>query len=183
MSAEKPTFLYFGYGSNLYSERIHINNPSAKKVAVAKLSDYTLSFGNFSKGWGGASATIKPKEGSYVWGVVWEIDMEHLPALDKQEGVPYVYQRLENMKVLTQKQEELTVLTYHLVKGLSMDPIPSAVYHDVILKGALENDLPYEYVQFLRGIKNNGFLGEKGSVFQIPKEPEQADVEQMSKNE
>lgn len=30
-------FLYFAYGSNLLTERIHINNPSAKMVDIGKL--------------------------------------------------------------------------------------------------------------------------------------------------
>ena len=30
-------FLYFAYGSNLLKERIHMNNPSAKMIAVGKL--------------------------------------------------------------------------------------------------------------------------------------------------
>jgi hypothetical protein len=30
-------FLYFGFGSNLLSERIHINNPSARRRTIGKL--------------------------------------------------------------------------------------------------------------------------------------------------
>ena len=182
MDAKPGKFLYFGYGSNLFSERIHINSPSATKISIARLNDYELSFGNFSKGWGGASATIKPKKGSHVWGVVWEIDMENLPFLDKQEGVPYVYQRLEDMKVTTPESETVSVLTYHLVKGLDMAPIPSAVYHSIILKGAMEHGLPDEYMKFLQGIKNNGFKGDGKTVFEIPAAPEKDDVDQMSRN-
>ena len=162
------TFLYFGFGSNLFTERIHINNPSAVKVSIARLDDYKLSFGYFSQRWGGAVATIKPEKGAHVWGVVWEIELKHLPSLDKQEGVPYVYQRLENMVVTTPESKKLSVLTYHLVKGLDMDPIPSAVYHGVILKGAMEHNLPDEYIEFLRGIKNNGFTGHEDTMFKIP---------------
>ena len=38
-SAVEPsnTFFYFAFGSNLLTERIHINNPSAKFVDVAQL--------------------------------------------------------------------------------------------------------------------------------------------------
>ena len=35
--AKKNTFLYFAYGSNLLTERIHINNPSARKLDIGKL--------------------------------------------------------------------------------------------------------------------------------------------------
>lgn len=36
-SNDDKTFMYFAFGSNLLTQRIHINNPSAKFVDVAKL--------------------------------------------------------------------------------------------------------------------------------------------------
>lgn len=36
-SQEEDTFLYFAYGSNLMSERIHLHNPSAEFCYVARL--------------------------------------------------------------------------------------------------------------------------------------------------
>lgn len=36
-SQEEETFLYFAYGSNLMSERIHLHNPSATFCYVARL--------------------------------------------------------------------------------------------------------------------------------------------------
>ena len=166
MLTTKPgKFLYFGFGSNLLTERIHINNPSAVKLSIARLDDYKLSFGNFAPGWGGAVATIIPAKGAHVWGVVWEIDLKHPPSLDQQERAPHIYQRLENIEVTTPEAEKISVLTYHLVKGLEMEPVPSAVYHGVILKGAMEHNLPDEYIEFLQGIKNNGFT--EGTVLKI----------------
>ena len=38
-------------------------------------------------------ATIVDAEGESVWGVLWELDIEHMQTLDKQEGVPKVYNR------------------------------------------------------------------------------------------
>ena len=38
------TFLYFAYGSNLLTERIHFQNPSATFRDVAKLDGYRLEF-------------------------------------------------------------------------------------------------------------------------------------------
>lgn len=34
---ELNTFLYFAYGSNLLTKRIHINNPSAVRKGIGKL--------------------------------------------------------------------------------------------------------------------------------------------------
>ena len=40
----EKTFLYFAYGSNLSTERIHINNPSAVAKGPAILEGYKLNF-------------------------------------------------------------------------------------------------------------------------------------------
>ena len=48
-TASSDHFLYFAFGSNLLTERIHINNPSARFKCVAKLDDYKLTFNHYSK--------------------------------------------------------------------------------------------------------------------------------------
>ena len=43
MNTEK-TFLYFAFGSNLSTDRIHLNNPSAIAKGAAMLKGYKLAF-------------------------------------------------------------------------------------------------------------------------------------------
>ena len=45
----EDSFLYFGYGSNLSSERIRIQNPSANFVTTALLTGWKLDFDSYSK--------------------------------------------------------------------------------------------------------------------------------------
>ena len=45
----RRTFLYFAYGSNLLTERIHINNPSAVFKNIAMLDGHQLGFNYFSQ--------------------------------------------------------------------------------------------------------------------------------------
>ena len=108
---DENSFLYFAFGSNLLTERIHLNNPSAKKLDIAKLQveesktqtislanvdifkswknnlfffqDYTLDFNQFSDRWKGAIATVYEKKGEHVYGVLWVIKNEDLKNLDK----------------------------------------------------------------------------------------------------
>ena len=42
--ASPGKFLYFAYGSNLSTERIHLNNPSAVAKGPALLKDFKLNF-------------------------------------------------------------------------------------------------------------------------------------------
>jgi len=43
------TFKYFAYGSNLFTDRIHYQNPSAQYVGNAKLEGFKLGFRISSK--------------------------------------------------------------------------------------------------------------------------------------
>ncbi|KAL0962056.1 hypothetical protein UPYG_G00335150 [Umbra pygmaea] len=75
MSTKEDTFLYFDFGSNLLKERLQLANPSARFHCTGQLKDYTLNFGlwgeHIDNSWHGGVATIEPKEGEEVWGVVW----------------------------------------------------------------------------------------------------------------
>lgn len=77
------TFLYFAYGSNLLMQRIHINNPSAKRAGIGKLKNYRLDFNTYAARWRGAVATIVPTKDSYVWGAIWEIEQKDMASLDE----------------------------------------------------------------------------------------------------
>ncbi len=44
MNKAGGSFVYFAYGSNLLTERIHYQNPSAKSIGIACLRDYRLDF-------------------------------------------------------------------------------------------------------------------------------------------
>jgi len=153
------TFSYFAFGSNLSSQRIRINNPSARFKQIAKLDNYVLDFNYFSKRWQGAAATIVPRDGEHVWGVLWELDIEHLETLDKQEGVPKVYNRIE-VQVEMGDGSKMSAYTYFLVKPEEKDKRPSKIYLDVILTGAKEHILPDHYLTKLESIEHNGYAGD-----------------------
>ena len=77
--------------------------------------------------WQGAAATIIPHPEDHVWGVLWELDREHEASLDRQEGVPSVYNRKE-VEVECEDGSRVTALTYFLIKPEEADKRPSAVY-------------------------------------------------------
>ncbi len=56
-----------------------------KRCAVSQ--DYRLNFGLSGDctdcAWHGGVATIQESEGDEVWGVVWRIDRQNLPSLDR----------------------------------------------------------------------------------------------------
>merc|ERR1711990_443496 len=81
------TFLYFAFGSNLNSKRIHINSPTAKFIGFGRLDNWRLIFCWESSRWRGGVASIEPCEGEHVIGCIWQIGIENLSELGVQEGV------------------------------------------------------------------------------------------------
>ena len=55
--------------------------------------------------------------------------------------------------------ERFRCLTYQLRLGWEPAP-PSPHYKDIIIRGAQQNQLPENYLHFLKSIRDNGFQGD-----------------------
>ncbi|XP_076976721.1 gamma-glutamylcyclotransferase [Tamandua tetradactyla] len=158
---DEESFLYFAYGSNLLTERIHLRNPSAAFCSVARLQDFKLDFGNsqgkISRTWHGGIATIFQSPGDEVWGVVWKMNKSNLCSLDEQEGVVGgTYDPIE-VNVHTQEGKEITCRSYQMKNYVSAPPSPQ--YKKVICMGAKEHELPLDYQKKLEAIEPNDYKG------------------------
>ncbi|KAK7098208.1 hypothetical protein V1264_002560 [Littorina saxatilis] len=153
--AAARTFLYFSFGSNLLRQRLQLANPSAVFKTVGKLEDFELVFVGQSGRWQGGVASIEEKKGGEVYGVVWTLNREDIPTLDKQEGI---YTPME-VEVAGMDGGRYTCRTYQLRIGWPPGP-PSPHYKDVIIRGARQNSLPDHYLKYLESIKDNGFQGD-----------------------
>lgn len=161
----RGTFLYFAYGSNLLAKRIHIQNPTAIFLDTAKLDNHRIDFIRVSNRWNGASATIVPAEGEYVWGALWEISNENSDSLDDQEGVNTNFYFVKNVTVTRRNGEFTLCRTYEqcmrpiLIKAgetIPEDRLPSKTYMETIVNGAKQIGLPNDYITMLENIKHNG---------------------------
>jgi gamma-glutamylcyclotransferase len=155
-------FLYFGYGSNLDRERLHIHCPSAQFVTIARLADHRLEFSVESKNtWHGGVADIRAEPGAEVWGALWVIDDEHSKPLDRQEGAhrdPPVYQRL-SVDLESPTGDRVNCRSYQVVAPHPAGHRPSPAYRDTILRGARALRLPPGYITGLEAIEVNGYVG------------------------
>ncbi|XP_047026369.1 gamma-glutamylcyclotransferase-like [Helicoverpa zea] len=159
------TFLYFAYGSNLLKKRIHINNPSAKFLGIGQLNDHLLDFIKYSEHWRGTSATIVPTPGAHIWGAIWRLHNDDMPALDKQEGVDTNWYFAKTVKVILPNGSSVDCRTYQQTinppqrkpgEELPLDRRPCITYLDCIINGAIECNLPEDYINELKKIPNNG---------------------------
>ena len=81
--------LYFAYGSNINLDQMAQRCPDARVVGPVTLENYELLFrGNLR---GAGVATIAPREGSTVHGLLWNITPECERSLDYYEGYPHLY--------------------------------------------------------------------------------------------
>ncbi|XP_048489233.1 gamma-glutamylcyclotransferase [Plutella xylostella] len=165
-------FLYFAYGSNLLKKRIHINNPSAEFIGIGRLDHYQVNFIKYGPRWKGCSATIVPTDNrclcktcKCVWGTVWMLHNNDMPALDEQEGVSTNWYFPKTVKIETEEGKILECRTYQQSvnppatcdhTSIPPDRRPSETYLKCIVLGAIECKLPKEYIQLLKLIPHNG---------------------------
>lgn len=97
--AGETNVLYFAYGSNLDEAQMRERCPSAERGPRAVLRGYALTFGGFSHRWGGAVASVIRAQGAEVHGLLYAIDAEDIAALDRCEGHPFAYERVERIVV------------------------------------------------------------------------------------
>mmetsp|Transcript_23427 Transcript_23427/g.93007 ORF Transcript_23427/g.93007 Transcript_23427/m.93007 type:complete len:174 (-) Transcript_23427:252-773(-) len=154
--AEEDRFLYFAFGSNLNKNRLSINCPSACLISSGSLDGYELDFTLPTRLWGGAAADIRVHESGTVHGAIWSISTDQLDKLDRQEGVSVgLYYRLE-IGVKTPSGDLINCYTYKVLNPQS-GLVPSTLYMRVIIQGAINVQLPREYIEVLRSITTNSY--------------------------
>ena len=189
MSEERPFCYYFGYGSNLLSNRMKLKNKTAMKVGIGILQDYKLTFSGQSSLWKGSTANIVPAKGSTVIGVVWKVFDTNI--LDKQE---LHYDPINVQVTLTRPESGSTTCDNHSTtcdnhsadsvsentvpqngqvlicrvyvqredhQSLKKQGTPSRGYKNVILKGMKENSFPKDYIASLINTPDNGVIPEE----------------------
>jgi gamma-glutamylcyclotransferase (GGCT)/AIG2-like uncharacterized protein YtfP len=99
--------LYFGYGSNLdavdwnaFCERWGFKGVELAPVSTALLLDCELAFDHYAATRRGGALNLRERAGQAVEGVVFRANTAALYALDRKEGAPVHYQRLQRHAVL-----------------------------------------------------------------------------------
>ena len=130
-----PETLYFAYGSNIDLEQMARRCPAAQVVGPATLENYELAFR------GSGFATIVPKKGSVVHGLLWSTTPLCEQALDRYEGYPRHYTK-EPVSVRTADGAAVSAMVYIMAEPLCRQPaLPSETYYGIIRRGFKENHL------------------------------------------
>ena len=127
--------LYFAYGSNINLDQMSYRCPAAQVVGPVTLEGYELLFR------GSGVATIGPKEGAVVHGLLWQLTPECERSLDHYEGYPYLYGK-QPVSVTDRSGQEYTVMAYVMSKRYLTPAVPPGSYYQGILEGYKQNGLP-----------------------------------------
>lgn len=146
--SEGNTLLYFGYGSNLSTVRLTDPEraPSAVKVGRARLARHVLKFHKRSADTSSkADARWTGVVTDVVEGVVFRISEADRACLDYAEGAGSGYVACE-AAVTTLAGAPHQVLVYIATDDAIWDRRPFDWYVGYALAGAIEHDLPTEYI-------------------------------------
>jgi gamma-glutamylcyclotransferase len=146
---------YFAFGSNMLLERLKKRAPSARVLGTASLSGYALRFNKLSKD-GSSKANIVPSEDprEVVYGVLYNLDDNELPRLDKAEGVGNGY-NVHYLRVRRADAEaEEDAFAYLAAPEAIREGLPPFQwYKDMVLEGATQNRLPQSYVLRIKAVE------------------------------
>lgn len=132
--------LYFAYGSNINLEQMAHRCPDAQVAGPVKLEGWELLFR------GSGVATIGPKEGAAVHGLLWQLTPDCERSLDRYEGYPHLYVK-EPVTVRDAQGQELTVMAYVMTERYRAPAVPPASYYQGILEGYRQNGLPVTFLK------------------------------------
>ena len=121
---------YFAYGSNLNKKQMLEQCPESKPKFTATLPNHKLIFVGWSRQWRGGVASIKPFRGERVPGAIYEVSDADLKRLDKYEGYPSDYNRL-NVTAVDEDGEAVEAITYIKIRQ-SEETRPSQAYLAVL---------------------------------------------------
>jgi gamma-glutamylcyclotransferase (GGCT)/AIG2-like uncharacterized protein YtfP len=147
------TVWYFAYASNMNRAQMRSRAGDVLEERSGCLENYELAFNKKVRG-GTASANIRPAPTKTVLGVLYKINESAFRNLDRFEGAPVHYRRIE-VSVLDPDGHAISAQAYianKVEKGLR----PAPHYLKTILEGAIEHNLPAEYIEKIQAASQSG---------------------------
>ena len=123
------TKLYLAYGSNLKLGQMAHRCPDSQVAGKAELPGYRLVFRGRP---GNAHATIEESEGRTVPVLLWRVSVQDEALLDRYEGYPYYYDKVQIPVKLGGKT--VSAMAYVMQPGFDLNK-PSPSYLHTIREG------------------------------------------------
>lgn len=142
---------YFAYGSNMSVPRLAARIGPLSSLGVARLPGHRLCFRKVSHD-GSAKCDVRSTDQAahQVLGVLFEIEPDARPVLDRYEGLGQGYE-VKQVEVQLDDGRRLQAFTYYATR-VDEGLLPYDWYKTHVLRGALENGLPADYVAAIRAV-------------------------------
>lgn len=132
--------LHFAYGSNMDRALMRANCPAARPVGTATLEGYRFIIAACGY------ASVEPRPGAVVHGVLWRLTRSDLASLDRYENVASrLYDR--HMLPVRTRSGRVRALTY--IVGARGEGRPKPGYMELVLKAARDWKLPERHLREL----------------------------------
>lgn len=158
--------LYFAYGSNMLLARIEERLGTVERVGVYKLVGWRL---DFSAGWFQGVGNLRQSIGSVVEGVLYRLTPDQIRRLDGYEGVPRTYQKFYKTiqipvegTIFGRKRIMFAYIDRNVETSFWKPGLPALPYLNLIIDGALQNDLVKTYNELVE-FKARNFKLKKGN--------------------
>src|SRR6476620_9386923 len=128
--------LYFAYGSNMDRDAMAARCPASKAIGIGRLMRHRFII--FSEGY----ASVMRNPASTTWGLLWDLAMSDMPALDRYESLSTgLYTRL--IQPIVSEHGPRRAIVY---VGRDAEPgLPKPSYMEGILEAAEALRLPPSY--------------------------------------
>ena len=141
-------YRYFGFGSNMSTERLQARVPSARARGKGRLLHHTLRWHKLGRDGSGKCDIVPTDAPSVVWGVLFDVAWAEKPALDAAEGLGVGYFEKE-VRIVTEDGECIALTYYANPDRLDSTIRPLDWYKDYVVRGAREHGLPADYIREL----------------------------------
>jgi gamma-glutamylcyclotransferase (GGCT)/AIG2-like uncharacterized protein YtfP len=139
--------LYFAYGANMDPDAMRQRAPNSRVLGRARLARH--KFFIMKSGY----ASVRRDPHASVYGVLFDLALSDVPALDRFEEVGRGLYTKMTQPVLRDGASAVRALIY--IGASSAEGKPTPGYLDNILTGARANGLPDDYVAFLASLGGN----------------------------
>ncbi|MGH9727141.1 MAG: gamma-glutamylcyclotransferase family protein [Candidatus Acidiferrales bacterium] len=147
-----PATWYFAYASNMNSAQMR-TRAEVLEENRGRLENYELVFNRKARG-GVATANIRQAPGKVVEGVLYRIPESAFRNLDRYEGAPQQYRRIE--VTVTYGEGKKAGAQVYIATKVDKGLRPAPHYLQTILDGAAEHKFPTEYVEKIKEAAQSG---------------------------
>ncbi len=143
---------YFAYGSNMSLNRLRQRVPSAVSLGTFSLFDHELRFHKHGRDDSGkCDAYYTGETSNVVIGVLYKIAETEKAVLDRAEGLGHGYDEKKVFVSDIQGNVEMAVTYY--ATNINESLLPYTWYKEHVLIGAVEANLPDEYMAVIHAIR------------------------------